>query len=242
MESRRRAGPCFVWWLAWVLWCVPAGALAGAGLIELNWGGPPYDGGFLGDLVLFGGFLSLGQAPFVSVFVSALVGRSRAGYVAAVLSAVSWPLMGFVGWAFGSYFEVGSQTPLYSDTHIFVGVLPWLVVGALDGVVMVAALASVGGLRAAGISGVAWVVASATGGLFYEYWYSLDIAAEQNKIKDAIGTYVEGFGFAENVAFEVVPVALFLPLLYGIPTGLALAGIHRLVQRGSSTPTNTRYS
>ena len=191
---------------------------------------------------MFGGFLALGQAPFIFVFVSALVGRSRAGYVAAVLSAVSWPLMGFVGWTFGSYFEVGLQTPLYSDMRMFVGILPWLMVGALGGVVMVAALASVGGLRAAGTSGVVWVVASAVGGLFYEYWHSLDIAAKQNQIKGAIGTYLEGFGVAENVALEVVPVALFLPLLYGIPTGLALLGIRRLVRRGSSMSTNTRYS
>ena len=49
-------------------------------------GGPPYDGGFLGDLALFGGFLALGQAPFVAVFVLATHGRAAErtgiGYVA----------------------------------------------------------------------------------------------------------------------------------------------------------------
>ncbi len=42
------------WWVAWVFARVPAGAIAGIGYMEFNWGGPPYDGGFLAP----------GQIPF----------------------------------------------------------------------------------------------------------------------------------------------------------------------------------
>ena len=250
-------------WLAgWVLWCVPAGALAGVGLIEFNWGGPPYDGGFLGDLVLFGGFLALGQAPFVAFSLFRLCGRvvewsSLAGYVAAALSALLWPLVGFVGWTSGSYLEVGFDTPLYSGRRVLAGVLPWLLVGALEGVVFAATLAFVREFRAAGVGqtssrsggegrsgrpvragalvacGVTWVLASTTGGLFYEYWASFDVAARQNHIKDAIGAYLEGGGVSENVAYEVASNALAVPILYGIPTGLALFTVYRLTLRES---------
>lgn len=231
------------------MWCVPVGALAGVGLIEFNWGGPPYDGGFLGDLILFGGFLALGQALFVAVFVLALCGwaAEQTGCVA-VLSALAWSLVGFVGWTMGSYFEVGLATPLYSNLSVLAGVLPWLFVGVLEGIVLMAALASVGKRRATGdggarspetrersrmIPGLIWVLASTVGGLFYEYWASFDIAAGQNRIKDAIGSFLEGAGVAENVAFEVVPNALVVPILYGIPTGLALVVIRRSLSRES---------
>lgn len=123
--------------------CVPAGALAGAGFVEFNWVGPPYDGGFMGDLVLFGGFLALGQASFVFFFVLRLCGgtegRPWTGYVVAGCSALLWTLMGFVGLTAGSYYEVGFETSLYSNLGVLAGILPWLFVGVLEGVVLVVA-------------------------------------------------------------------------------------------------------
>lgn len=46
-------------------------------------------------------------------------------------------------------------------------------------------------------------------------------------LADVTGATLEGAGVAENVAFEVVPNALFLPIVYGLPTGLALVTIRR---------------
>ena len=243
----------YAWWVAWVLWSAPVGALACIGLIEFNWGGPPYDGGFAGDLMLFGGFLALGQAPFVMFFVSSLSGSAVdtawTGLVSAVSSAVSWMIAGFVGWTMGSFLEVGLATPLYSGAGVLAGVLPWILVGAIEAVVLAAALASVLSLRASDrpapsgragrsvtlvVSGLVWIVSSVIGGLLYEYWVSLDVAARQNPIKDAIGTYLEGVGIAENLAFEVVPGALAFAILYGIVTGLVLVAIHRLVNQPAS--------
>ena len=42
------------------------GALAGVGLTEFGRGVPSYDGGFLGDLAPFDGFLSLGRVPIAA--------------------------------------------------------------------------------------------------------------------------------------------------------------------------------
>lgn len=234
----------FFWWVVWVLACVPAGALAGAGFVEFNWGGPPYDGGFMGDLVLFGGSLALGQAPFVFFFVLRLCrGTERrpwTGYVVAVCSALLWTLMGFVGWTVGSYYEVGFETTLYSSLGVLAGIFPWLSLGALEGIVLMVILAAAWRLRRdvsgsrvrsrgfAGtlvVSGVAWALASSIGGLFYEYWASFDVAARQNRIKDAIGALLEGAGVAENVAFEVVTSALVIPIVYAVPTGLVFVVI-----------------
>ncbi len=199
------------------------------------------------DLVLFGGFLALGQTPFVFFFVlkvcGGVEGRSRSGYVVAVWSAFSWALAGFVGWTAGSYYEAGFETPLYSNLGGLAGVLPWLFVGVLEGVVLVVDLAAAGGLRNGGrsrlrgsagtlvASGVSWALVSSIGGLFHEYWASFDIAARQNWIKDAIGAFLREAGVAENVAFEVVPSALVIPVLYAVPTGLILAAIRCSVSR-----------
>lgn len=71
----------------------------------------------------------------------------------------------------------------------------------------------------------AWTAASVCGGLCYEFWAALDVAARQNRLNEVIGRSLEGLGMAENVAYVVVPRALFLPLLYGLPTGLALLAI-----------------
>ena len=215
----------YAWLVGWVLWSVGAGALAGVGLIEFNWGGPPYDGGFAGELALFGGFLALGQAPFMAVFAWSACRRVRgsvAVYVGA-LTSVAWTVVGLVGWTLGSFVEVSLETPLYSVKSLLAGVLPWAVVGALQAVVVAAVIAGAGNPRAALFAGAVWAVASILGGFSYEYWTFLDVAAKQNRIKDVIGSYLESAGVAENVAFEVVPAALFLPLLYGAVTGLALA-------------------
>ena len=92
-----------------------------------------------------------------------------------------------------------------------------------------ATIRSTGDLGALLICGPIWTLASAVGGLLYELWNSLDIAARQNPTKDTIGRYLENAGLAENVAFEVIPAALAVPVLYGIPTGLALIAIHTII-------------
>lgn len=222
----------------WVLWCVPAGALAGVGLIEFNWGGPPYDGGFMGDLVLFGGFLALGQAPFFAGFVwflSRQAGNPRwQRYLVAAGLMIAWPLVGFVGWTLGSYIEVPLSTsiPLYSALRVLAGSVRWLVFGVIEGVVL--ALAIVPAFRRwgrAALGALAWIAASVVGGLLYEAWSATEIAARSNELNEAIGGFLEGFGVAENVAHVVVPHALFVPVLYGIPTGVAFVVIRRAVLR-----------
>ncbi|MGH3145522.1 MAG: hypothetical protein ACRDTR_06930 [Rubrobacter sp.] len=111
--------------------------------------------------------------------------------------------------------------------------------GALEGGVLIAALAAVGERRSGsrGSTGVlvgssaAWTLASTAGGLLYEHWNSFGVAARQNPIKGATRAYLEGAGFAENVAFEIASAALVVPILYGIPTGLALFTILRISLR-----------
>lgn len=238
MVALRRVGSGLLWWVAWVLWCVPAGALAGVGLIEFNWGGPPYDGGFMGDLVLFGGFLALGQLPFVTAFVwflfrQAGIPRWQRYAVAAGLM-ITWPVVGFVGWTLGSYIEVPLSTsiPLYSDLRVLAGAVRWLVFGVAEGVVL--ALTIIPALRRWGrvaLWALAWIAASVVGGLLYEAWSATEIAARSNALNEAIGGSLEGLGVAENVAHVVVPHALFVPVLYGIPTGVAFVAVRRAVLR-----------
>lgn len=220
------------------MWCVPAGALAGVGLVEFNWGGPPYDGGFMGDLVLFGGFLAFGQVPFLAGFVWFLfrqAGNPRwQRHAVAAGLMIAWSLVGFVGWTLGSYIAVPLSTsiPLYSALRILTGAVRWLVFGVAEGVVL--ALAIVPALRGWGRAAplaVAWIVASVVGGLLYEAWSATEIAARSNEINEAIGGSLESLGVAENIAHVVVPHALFLPVLYGIPTGLAFVAIRRAVLR-----------
>lgn len=234
----RMGGLGLSWWVVWVFWCVPVGALAGIGLIEFNWGGPPYDGGFMGDLVFFGGFLALGQAPFFAVFVWFLFRRlGNPGWQRRAVAAgvtIAWPLVGFVGWTLGSSIEVllSTSIPLYSDLRVLAGAVRWLVFGVAEGVVL--ALAIVPALRGWGLARLftlTWIVASVVGGLLYEAWSATEIAARSNELNEAIGGVLLGFGVAENVAYVVVPHALFVPLLYGIPTGFALVAIRRAMQR-----------
>jgi hypothetical protein len=242
MATLRRGGLRFSWWAAWVLWCVPAGALAGVGLIEFNWGGPPYDGGFMGDLVLFGGFLALGQLPFVAAFFWLLLRQAgdprRQSYAVAAGLTIAWPLVGFVGWTLGSYIEVSLSTsiPLYSDLRVLAEAVRWLVVGVAEGVVL--AVTIVPALRRYGRAAfwaLAWIAASVVGGLLYEAWSATEIAARSNALNEAIGRSLEGFGVAENVAYVVVPHALFVPVLYGVPTGAAFVAIRRAVLRWAAT-------
>lgn len=98
-------------------------------MVELNWGGPPYDGGFAGEAVFFGGFLAVGQAPFVAAILWFLLGEAGASRgqrsVAPVVAGVLWPLAGFVFWTIGSYYEAGISAPLYSAARPLAGLLPW---------------------------------------------------------------------------------------------------------------------
>lgn len=89
-----------------------------------------------------------------------------------------------------------------------------------------------GGRRRAVLVGVgAWITATVFGGLCYEFWIALDVASRQNRLNDAIGRTLEGVGVAENVAHVVVPHALFLPVLYGVPTGLAILALRWILAR-----------
>ena len=238
------------WWVAWVLVCVHAGALAGWGLVEFYPEYPEggYDGGFMGDLVFFGGFLALGQAPFVAVFVwfcaCAAGSRSWRGYTAAVAVAIAWPVAGFVGWTFGSFVEVSvsEPLPLYSDLRVVVGSVRWLVVGVMEGFVLATAVGIFSASEPRGSAGrpwavllglgAAWVAGSVIGGLLFEWWEALEVAARSNELNEAICGYLEGLGVAENVARVVVPYALFLPLLYGVPTGWVFSVLRGTVVRG----------
>lgn len=223
---------------------VVAGATAAVGLIEFNWGGPPYDGGFAGDLMFFGGFLALGQAPFVAAILWCVFGEAGAGrglrYAVALWTGVLWPVAGFVGWTLGSYLEVGISAPLYAATRSLAGVVPWTAIGVGQAGIVGIALAVAprastrgrGGRWTVVFAGVAaWTAASVLGGMCYEFWAALDVAARQNHLNDAIGRFLEGLGAAENVAYVVVPHVLFLPLLYGIPTGFALIVIRGVLLR-----------
>lgn len=229
------------WWFGWVLICVPAGTLAGVGLIEFNWGGPPYDGGFMGDLVLFGGFLAFGQAPFVAwYFARGVGGGSSRRYAAAVAVAIAWPLAGFFGWTFGSFVEVSLSDifPLYSHSNVAARSVRWLVVGVAEGFILAAVLPAPGSRRDAGRARVAllglcaaWAGVSVFGGLLVESWAALEFAARSDEVNQIVGGFLEGSGVAENVARVVVPYALFVPLLYGIPSGWVFWAIRETVAR-----------
>lgn len=222
------------WWIGWVLWCVPAGALAAWGLVEFyaEYPGGGYDGGFMGDLVLFGALLAFGQAPFVAFFVWTLSGAARdlrrGRGLAAAGVAIGWCLAGIFGWTLGSYVEVSvsESVPLYSPVSVLAGSVRWLIFAAVQGVV----LAGAGSLAPGAFRGRAalfgkayflWVATSAVGGLLYEWWESLELAARSNGVNQAIGGTLTGEGVAENVAYVMVPHAIFVPILYGVPTGLA---------------------
>lgn len=210
---------------------------------EFNWGGPPYDGGFMGDLVFFGGFLALGQAPFVAAFVWVMLREAqrslRSNYTAGTV-AVFWTLAGFVGWTFGSAICVS----LYSVPDVLAESVRWVALGAAQGVFLAAALIPVASppgngeepqetsaseeesagrgsatrrARSATFSRVfaAWVAASVVGGLLFESWRATEVAARTNVL--------ENLGLAENVANIMIPYALAVPILYGIPTGLVFS-------------------
>lgn len=242
MGAPARAGSW--WWMGWVLWCAPAGALAAWGLVEFYAAYPAggYDGGFMGDLVFFGALLALGQAPFAAVFAWSLLGaagvrpwRRRLGAAGA---AVGWSVAGLVGWVLGSYVEVplSGSVPLYSDLSILTGSVRWVVFALVQGVVFVGALSLGSGVprdRAVlfGLAFLPWVTTSAVGGLLYEWWASLDVAARSNGVNRAIGGALTDAGVAENVAYVLVPHAIFVPLLYGVPTGLAFFVIWRAATR-----------
>ncbi len=239
LERRR-----FAWWVAWVVWCVPAGALAAWGLVEFypEYPAGGYDGGFMGDLVLFGALLALGQAPLVAFFVWKLLGAAgvrpwRKGFAAAGV-AICWSVAGVVGWAVGSYVEVSvsGSVPLYSALSVLAGAVRWLVFAVFQGVVLAGAVSLVpGALRdRAALSGTGfslWVATGAVGGLLYEWWESLDLAARSNGVNQAIGGALTGAGVAENVAHVLVPHAIFVPILYGVPTGLAFFAVWRVGTR-----------
>ena len=244
----------FFWWVAWVVVCVPAGALAGVGLIEFNWGGPPYDGGFAGYLLLFGGFLAVGQAPFFVAFVPRLLCRGDAsrdgggsgdGLLAGPVAgaAVWWIFAGFLGWAVGSMVKVGlpiSYSPFSPSLPLwaFSTALPWLCVGIAQAPILASvdggsgrAGTGVGNARAVAslVRGVCWALASAVGGVLVETWMHFQIAAGGGSLTLGMVDSLRGLGVAENVAQGVIPYALSIPVAYGAPTGVVLSAIYLTV-------------
>lgn len=195
--------------------------------------------------MLFGALLALGQAPFVAVFAWSLPGaagvrpwRKRLG-VAGV--AITWSVAGLVGWVLGSFAEVplSGSVPLYSDLSILTGSVRWVVFALVQGVVLAGALSlASGALRSRavlfGLAFLAWVMTSAVGGLLYEWWASLDVAARSNGVNQAIGGALTGAGVAENVAYVLAPHAIFVPILYGVPTGLVFFVVWRVGIRGET--------
>jgi branched-subunit amino acid transport protein len=230
--------------------CVPAGALAGVGLIEFNWGGPPYDGGFAGYLVLFGAFLSLGQAPFVFAFARHVLARAsvpsgRYGLAPLLAAAVGWAVAGLLGWTFGSALSILVPVSMASTTDLssayFVSrTIPWLGMGLLQALVLSAvlspALRAGAASRRARVPGVlavcaVWAVTSAVGGLLVEgvvAWQTVrSFVGDRRSIAEALSGSLQGVGVAENVAGAVIPSSLVVPALYGPPTGLALLAVRR---------------
>ena len=214
------------------------------GLIEFNWGGPPYDGGFAGSLLLFGGFLALGQAPFFVAFVLRLLCRrdmlrddGGPGGGLAAGAAVWWIFAGFLGWAVGSIVQVGlpiSYSPFGSSLLLwaFGTALPWLCVGIAQIPILGSvnrgsgrAGTGVGDVRAVSslVLGVCWALASAAGGVLVEAWMHFQIATGGGSLMLRMAESLQGFGVAENVAQGVVPYALSIPVAYGIPTGAVLS-------------------
>ena len=133
--------------------------------------------------------------------------------------------------------SVSESVPLYSAAHVLAGSLRWLVFAVAQGAVIsgVAALVP-GALRGraalAGTSFLLWVTTSTLGGLLYEWWESLDLAARSNAVNQAIGGALTDLGVAENVAYVLVPHAIFVPLLYGVMTGLVFYVMWRFAVRG----------
>lgn len=257
MLLRRRRE--FFWWVAWVLVCVPAGAVAGAGVIEFHWEATRNgDGGFMGDLVFFGSLLALGQASFVGVFAWSLM-RSAGKpvwqrYALAVAVAVAWAVAGVLGWILGSAASVFlpiRYSPVEPSLIWILGQsLRWMVYGIVESIVlMIAAMVAVSGslrnsagdavrsrwpVRAAlfGLCAL-WAPVSAIGGFLFEL-----VVAESavGASRFGGGPYyalvgsLESIGVAGNVAGTVIPYALLIPVLYGIPTGLVFVAIRRAVR------------
>ncbi len=131
---------------------------------------------------------------------------------------------------------------MYSPLRVLIGGLRWLALGLVQSVVLTSALSRISNSGDPTVdtapnraptfgAGTAWIVASLVGGLLYESWKTLDIAARANRLNEAIAAFAQGLGVAENVAYVVIPHAIFVPLLYGIPTGVVFAVIHKAFER-----------
>lgn len=241
----------------WLLVCVLAGALAGVGLIEFNWAGPPYDGGFLGHLVLFGGFLSAGQLPFVVFFLcrNLAVGAGRSLTRLLVGVSALWVFLGFAGWILGSIVKVAlpiAYSPFEPSflLWVFWTGLPWFCVGVVQALLVALALTrrwrivgdGAGGYRASRVVlvGVLWSLACAVGGALVETWMYFQItAAVDGSLLLTVGGYLREAGVAENVAEFVLAYAFSVPVLYGIPTGLILAALFAARTRRQAFVSNT---
>lgn len=239
------------WWVAWIMVCLPAGALAGLALIEFNLGGGPYDGGFLGYLVLFGGFLALGQSPFLFYFSRALqqhYSDSSPEADTTLGAALGWVLTGFAGWTIGSVVSIGwpgvSAGIEPSVAYLSSRALPWLVMGLLQGGVFAMSISGAFHGRAFALlfwSYGVWSAVTVLGGLLLEGFIALLTPQQpgglelQEPYSSTVGNYFREIGVAENLANIVLPCSLLVALLYGLPTGIALVAIRHSVRRSVSS-------
>jgi len=204
----------------------------------------------VGDLVLFGAFLSLGQAPFVFAFARHVLARAsvpsgRYGLAPLLAAAVGWAVAGLLGWTFGSALSILVPVPMASTSDLssayFVSrTIPWLGMGLLQALVLSAALSpALGSGVARGQARVSrtiavcaiWVATSGVGGLSIEWfaaWQTALSAGEGGRtVTWVLIESLQGLGVAENVAGTVIPSSLVVPALYGPPTGLALLAVRR---------------
>lgn len=157
--------------------------------------------------------------------------------------AFVWVILGFAGWGVGSVAKVAlpiAYSPTNPSVLLWIAStsIPWATVGVGQALLLSAAVAGArarwtGGPSGRAVVGGLWVVACAVGGVLAETVPYLLVGAEGTARGSVTGIAesLEGWGVAENVAGVVIPAALVVPICYGIPTGLVLAGILSRVRR-----------
>lgn len=185
--------------LRWLLGCALGGLLAALAI--------PTE--FLGQLVLFGGLLSLGQAALVA---SAF--RSPAYW------ALAWVLNSLGGWTVGSIVGFVLLPAIYDPAHPTVfDVLalssPWALMSAGHAIVLVA----FSGLRppAAAAFALLWLVAGSAGGIAFT-------AAAFRLDEPFVGAFAEALGLS-GFGEAVVAYPVLVATVYGVPTGVVLARV-----------------
>ena len=163
---------------------------------------------FLGELILFGGLLALGQVGFVA---------SR--FREPLFSTILWFLLSFFGWIGGSTMAfVGLRIISYnpaepSALQVFFLSLPWVFLGLGQAV----ALATFSGLRWAVLSTflLTWFIVASVGGMLITA-AGLPTIFQLDVLGYAQGELTDWLGYAARYA-------VLIAVAYGVPTGLVLA-------------------